>query len=242
MAKKIKEPKVKVGDKIGKLTVVERVDMPIKTKRIDKDGCECEELTNKTKIGWFCKCDCGGTIILPETTLLTKRSSLRSCDKCPPEKDTSYVPKKMTYEDSQNWKNLYEYVKTNVLGYDEEQLLPQYMTVRLLGLSCGKYIANNKSANNANYSYEVILATFKYCKPSINKALRANMFKDEQHKFNYVLKIIEQNINTVYMKMKNVQKAKEEAKNTTVEVMSHTGAGYQRKTEETTNKLLDDLW
>lgn len=242
MAKKVKEPKVKVGDKIGKLTVVEQVDMPIKPKKTDKDGCECEELINKTKIGWFCKCDCGGTITLSETTLLKKRSSLRSCGKCPPEKDTSYVPKEMTYEDKQNWEKLYKYVKTNILGYDEEQSLPQYIIVRLLGLSRGKHIANNKSVNNANYSYDVILATFKYCSPDIQRALRTNSFKDEMHKFLYITKIVENNINTVYTKMKNIQKAKEEAKNTTVEAINHTGADYQRKTKETNNRLLNDLW
>lgn len=240
VAKKVKEPKVKVGDKIGKLTAVEQVDMPIKTKRTDKDGCEHEKLTNKTKRGWFCKCDCGETITLPETTLLAKRSSLRSCGKCPPEKDTSYVPKEMTYEDSQNWEKLYEYVKINILGYDEEQSLPQYMTLRLLGLSRGKYIANNKSANNANYSYDVILATFKYCSPDIQRALRTNNFNSEQHKFLYITKIVENNINTVYMKMKQHQKAKEEAKNTTVEAPTHTGAEFRPR--ENKKDKFTDLW
>ena len=44
------------------------------------------------------------------------------------------------------------------------------------------------------------------------------------------------------MKMKNVEKAKEEAKNMTLDTANHIGAEYQKKTKETTNKLLDDLW
>ena len=86
------------------------------------------------------------------------------------------------------------------------------------------------------------MTTFKFCSPDIQKALRTNRFADEQHKFNYILKIVEKSINTVYMKMKNVEKAKEEARNATVEMPTHTGAEYQRKTKEVNNKLLNDLW
>ena len=116
------------------------------------------------------------------------------------------------------------------------------MVLRLKGLLTNKFIENNNIASTANYSYETILNTFKFCSVDIQKALRTNRFTDEQHKFNYILKIVEKNINTVYMKMKNLEKAKEEAKNTTVETPVHTGADYQRKTKEVNNKLLNDLW
>ena len=62
------------------------------------------------------------------------------------------------------------------------------------------------------------------------------------HRFNYVLKIVESNINNVYLRMKNVQKTKEEAENTSVDTVNHIGADYQRKTKEVNNKLLNDLW
>lgn len=149
--------------------------------------------------------------------------------------------KKMTEEEKKSWEELYYYVK-NLLGYDENQALSSTMVLRLKGLLTNKFIENNNIKSTANYSYETILNTFKYCKPDIERALRTNRFIDEQHKFNYILKIVEQNINTVYMKMKNVEKAKEEAKNTTVDTTNHTGAEYQRKTTETNNKLLNDLW
>ena len=149
--------------------------------------------------------------------------------------------KKMSEKDKQDWGSLYYYVKS-LLGYDENQALSSTMVLRLKGLLTNKFIENNNIEATANYSYDVILATFKYCSPDIQRALRTNNFKDEMHRFNYILKIVEKNINTVYMKMKNVQRAKEEAKNTTVEVVNHTGADYQRKTKETNNKLLNDLW
>lgn len=150
--------------------------------------------------------------------------------------------KKMTEKEKQDWEKLYYYVKNNIMGYDENQALSSTMVLRLKGLLTNKFIENNNIESSANYSYETILNTFKFCSPEILKALRTNRFADEMHKFNYVLKIVEKNINTVYIKMKNVQKAKEEANNTTVETVNHTGAEYQRKTKNIDNKLLDDLW
>lgn len=148
----------------------------------------------------------------------------------------------MTEKEKQDWENLYNYVKSNVMGYDENQALSSTMVLRLKGLLTNKFIENNNIESTANYSYETVLNTFKYCSPDINKALRTNIFKDEMHRFNYILKIVEKNINTVYMKMKSVTKAKEEAKNTTIDVASHIGADYQKKTKEVTNKLLNELW
>jgi hypothetical protein len=147
--------------------------------------------------------------------------------------------KKMTDKEKQDWENLYYYVK-NLLGYDENQALSSTMVLRLKGLLTNKFIENNNIQDGANYSYEVILNTFKFCKLDIDKALRTNRFVDEQHKFNYILKVVEKNINTVYMKMKNFQKAKEEVKNTTVEAPIHTGADFKPK-EKKTNKF-SDLW
>ena len=149
--------------------------------------------------------------------------------------------KKMSEEQKIAWENLYYYVK-NLLGYDENQALSSTMVLRLKGLLTNKFIENNNIESTANYSYEVILNTFKFCSPDIQKVLRTNRFVDEMHRFNFVLKIVERNINNVYMHMKNVQKSKEEAKNTTIDTASHTGAEYQRKTKEVNNKLLNDLW
>ena len=150
--------------------------------------------------------------------------------------------KKMTEKEKQDWDALYTYVKKNIMGYDENQALSSMMVLRLKGLLTNKFIENGNITSTANYSYETILNTFKFCSPDIQKALRSNSFKDEMHRFNYVLKIIEKNINTVYMRMKNSEKAKEEAKSMVIDTVNHTGAEYQRKTKEVTNKLLDDLW
>lgn len=147
--------------------------------------------------------------------------------------------KKMSEKEKQDWEALYFHVK-NLLGYDENQALSSTMVLRLKGLLTNKFIENGNIQDGANYSYEVILNTFKFSSLDIQKALRTNSFKDESHKFNYILKIVEKNINTVYMKMRNAEKAKEEAKNTTVEAPTHTGAEFKPK-EKKENKF-SNLW
>lgn len=148
--------------------------------------------------------------------------------------------KKMTDEEKIAWDNLYTYVRKNIMGYDDNQALSSAMVLRLKGLLTNKFMENNNIKNTANYSYETILNTFKYSSFDIQKALRSNNFKDEKHKFNYILKIVEQNINTVYVKMKNVEKAKEEAKNMTIEAPIHEGAEF--KPREKKKDKFTDLW
>ena len=148
--------------------------------------------------------------------------------------------KKMTEEEKIAWENLYNYVKSNIMGYDENQALSSTMVLRLKGLLTNKFIENGNIESTANYSYETVLNTFKYSSIDIQRVLRTNGFKDEMHKFNYVLKIVEKNLNTVYMKMKNIEKAKEEAKNTIIEAPNHTGAEFKPK--EKKKDKFTDLW
>lgn len=147
--------------------------------------------------------------------------------------------KKMTEDEKRSWESLYYYVK-DLLGYDENQALSSTMVLRLKGLSTNKFMENGNIASTANYSYDTILNTFKYCSVDIQRAFRTNTFKDEMHRFNFALKIVERNINTVYMKMKNLQRAKEEAKNTTVEAPIYTGANFKPR-EKKADKFTD-LW
>lgn len=149
------------------------------------------------------------------------------------------MAKKMTEKEKQDWENLYYYAK-GVLGYDENQSLSSTMVLRLKGLLTNKFIESSKIESTANYSYETILNAFKYSSLDIQKALRTNNFKDEMHRFNYILKIVEKNINTVYMKMRNAEKAKEEAKNTAIEAPTHTGAEF--KPRENKKDKFTDLW
>lgn len=148
--------------------------------------------------------------------------------------------RKMTEEEKIAWDELYTYVRKTVMGYDDNQALSSTMVLRLKGLLTNKFIENNNIKSTANYSYEIILNAFKYSSLDIQRALRTNNWVDEMHKFNYVLKIVEKNINTVYMRMKNSEKAKEEAKRMMVDMPTHTGAEF--KPREKKKDKFTDLW
>ena len=148
--------------------------------------------------------------------------------------------KHMSQQDKEDWENLYEYVRHNVLGYDENQSLSRNMVLRLKGLLNNKFMANNNTDNTANYSYQVVLNTFKFCMPDIMYGLKNNHFKDEGHKFNYVLKIVESNLNTVYLRMKNADKIKREIETKKVDIPINNNIEYKPK-EKVKDKFAD-LW
>lgn len=149
--------------------------------------------------------------------------------------------KKMTEQDKKEWDELYEYVKLKVMGYDEKQKLSTNMILRLKGLRYGKGMQNNKVPDAADYSYGLILITFKYCSQNIQNALRSINFTSEEGKFAYLSRIVENNLNTVYMRIKNNEKAKEKMATANMSVAVHEGAEYQKKSTKSSDKF-KDLW
>lgn len=150
--------------------------------------------------------------------------------------------KTMSIQDKTDWDALYNYVRSNILGYDENQSLSRTMVLRLKGLSNNKFIANNNIQDTANYSYRTILNTFKFCILDIQKGLKNNSFKDETHRFNYIIKIVENNLNTVYMRTKKAEQSKLQTETMDMSIATHSGADYQRKTKITSNNRFEELW
>ena len=154
-----------------------------------------------------------------------------------------YIKNKMTNEEKTQWDELYRYVKKEILQYDDNQSIPTNLVLRLKGLQNGKLMANNKTQNNADYSYEIILYTFKLNKQNILSAISGKTFKDEMSKFIYITRIIENNINDVYLRITNAKKLQKKTEDMNISNVYHKGAEYQKKTSD--NKLIDkykDLW
>lgn len=151
------------------------------------------------------------------------------------------VKKRMSKQDKIDWDNLYEYVRSKVLFYDNSQSLSKQMVLRLKGMLNGKFYANNTTTDMADYSYKTVLNTFKFCSPKIQSALSSKTFDSENHKFNYICAIVENNLNDVYLRMKNAIKVQKKTETMDVSTITHEGADYQSKTKETSNKL-SDLW
>lgn len=147
----------------------------------------------------------------------------------------------MTKKEKEDWDKLYEYVKVEILKYDKNQSLSKMAVLKLKGLSQGKCIANNNIENRANYSYEIILYTFKICKAKIDYSIDTKDFKDEISKISYIIAIINNNINDVYSHIINAKKSKEKTENINTDKITHNAAEYKPEEKKVNNKF-KSLW
>ncbi len=148
----------------------------------------------------------------------------------------------MSKKEIEDWDELYKYVKFKVLGYDENQNLSKNAVLRLKGMLNGKLIERKSIKNKANYSYEVVLNAFKYSMPDIRRALNNVSFVDENHKFNYIMRIVESNLNTVYMRMKRAEKVKKEVIKEASTVDNHKAVEYKPVKKTVKKDKFSDLW
>ena len=59
----------------------------------------------------------------------------------------------MSKEEREDWIELYEYVKKNIMQYDFSQKLSKKMILRLRGLQKGKFLDNKNIKDESNYSF-----------------------------------------------------------------------------------------
>lgn len=150
---------------------------------------------------------------------------------------------KMTEQEKQDWSDLYQYIKKDIFEYEDTLKLPRYMVLRLKGLKDGKFIANNKIKPMGSYEYNHILYTFKINKMRIKQIVKSQDFKNEQHKFNTIMIIIEKEINDVVNRLKQAVKSEEKIEQMELENIIHQGAEYKNKSKEKKlNNDLNDIW
>lgn len=106
---------------------------------------------------------------------------------------------------------VYDYIRFDLLGYTKEMAMPKAFTSRLYGIACGKvyYTPSQKGKDEGMpiiYSFKMILATLIEYRPQIEYCLKTIRFKDEAHRVNTILKIIGDNINTIYIREINRKK------------------------------------
>lgn len=144
-------------------------------------------------------------------------------------------------KDNKGWLELCEYVKQEILEYDENMKFPQYLALKLQGLKKGKYIANNNIKSQANYDDRTILYAFKLYKKKIVTYLHnnASRIKDEKHKINLIVKMVEPEINDVYLRLKELEKSNARTKNLSYDNQSNDHADYTKKTKEVSDKMKD---
>lgn len=139
-----------------------------------------------------------------------------------------------------DWDALYNYVKIDILNYQDKKM-PKYVTLRLIGLKDGKFYANNKVKKEATYDYKLILLTFKLMKGTILNCLQNVEIKDERHKVNLIMKIVESEINNVKNRLEARKKSEEKLADTDLSHQTHEQTNYSKKSKEV-NEKLKNLW
>lgn len=142
-------------------------------------------------------------------------------------------------KENKDWIELCEYVKKEILEYDDNMMFPEYLALKLQGIKKGQHIANNNIKEQAHYDDKTILCTFKLCKKKIVTYLHQNEKKiqDEKHKINLILKMIEPEINDVYLRLQEAEKVKARVENGSFDNQINNGADYVKKTKEVNEKM-----
>jgi hypothetical protein len=160
--------------------------------------------------------------------------------------DEEIVPKlkttkrKKKVEDYDDFDLLYQYVKKDVLGYEDNFNLPKYMIYKLKEMETGRMYANTTHTSKYSYTYKEILETFKEQKSVIDKAFIYNTFENEKHKFSYAMAIVKNSINDFIIGVRNAEKQKLKVENEDVEFVENVKAEY-KKTDKKINSRLNDL-
>ena len=148
--------------------------------------------------------------------------------------------KKMSEEEKKDWNELCVFVKKEILKYGDDTKFPRFLALRLKGLANGQYIVNNNQKLQGKYTFYEIKITFMYCKQDILYGFSKNVFKDENHKISYMMKIVELQLNTIRERLRSKQRQEERI--AFIEV--NTGeeiAEYKKKSKEVKNKRLKGL-
>lgn len=143
----------------------------------------------------------------------------------------------------EKWDSLYQYIKKEVFKYDENMKLSSHLVMRLQGFRSGKYLPSKNSKvflSENGYPYEIILMTFKIKKVDIINAISdKSKFKNEKHKEDYVMVIIQNNINDVYLRLKEKKESDMRIEN--IEMTENKPAEFKNKSKINENKVASKL-
>ena len=131
-------------------------------------------------------------------------------------------------EEQREWEELYEYVFYKIMRYVDGMKMPRFMVLRLKGLRDGVFISNKNQKSQKHYSYKSILLTFKAKFIDISRAIDTLEFKNEQHKFNYIMIIIENSINDIVIRLKKVYEEQKKIDDIDVEDISLSNDKYEK--------------
>ncbi|MED3792484.1 hypothetical protein P4571_08505 [Niallia alba] len=136
---------------------------------------------------------------------------------------------------------LYDYIKQEVMRYPKEAKLSKYYVNRLQGIRSGEYaVSRNQkvSLSENGYPYNVILLTFKIKKMDIINAISNKKFNKETLMIDYIIAIIQNNINDVYFRLLEKEKSDKRVEEIKIEYKENK---FKNKTSLEENKVAKKL-
>lgn len=153
--------------------------------------------------------------------------------------------KKLVLE-KEKFNEVYECVK-DLMGYSKSQQLSPYARNKIMSIRNGSFIKQgDKMYNASGYSYEVILMSLKILSLKIQQSIYGKVFEDDNHKFNYIIAIVMNNINDIQKKVSNKTKIEKLSDRQVVEINNSIEDSVEKykhgKTKDNKeNKVADDL-
>lgn len=157
-------------------------------------------------------------------------------------KEPLYKESEMEDFEKKYFDRVCDYIRFELLGHPKGTKCPRFIVMRTKGFSRGTYFANNKTKSQETlYDYRTIYYTCVYCKDKILNYFHNNekKIKDDEHKANLIFRIIEQDIDRVYNKLKENKAIEKRVENTSLPQQDNDGADYTTKSK--INERLQDL-
>lgn len=129
--------------------------------------------------------------------------------------------------EKEKYLNLMRYIALEVLNYQDGQIVPPTIVKKIRSM-------------NEFYDYEVIHECFVVNKENIQHWISVKNFESEFGMANYVMRIIENNINDVYNKWKHQMKTEQKQENTVVDLDIMNEVSTNKTTRED-NGIMDFL-
>lgn len=143
-----------------------------------------------------------------------------------------------------NFDELYQYIRSDIFDYGDNPL-PRWFVLRLKGLQNGKFVANKNSKSMGSYTCTEIYVTFKLKEKYIKSMIKSRKFKNEKHKINYIMVIIEKDINDVVRMIDRKKKTEDIAKTQAEKQLKDKTKSKDYNNKDRQEKLSDkqkNLW
>lgn len=161
---------------------------------------------------------CGGALTEEELVIkkipLVTKSGVRNYKRnfhlrCVPEIISERSDEVKSKNEDYYWDKCYFYAK-ELMELPDGKDLEQHFVMRIRGARVGKFYPNgtNVKGLKRGYDYETILTTMKFCSGSIRKIVATQSFESTEHKINYIMAIITNNLNFISSKVEANRKMK----------------------------------